>query len=898
MAFDHGGAVLGSIRQRWLCFRASRFVLSRVGPIALSGADPATVVNMKPRWWLLTIGLAAGIVPARAENNFVLRDVTRGVVVPTGAGIAGDFDLGATVSNPAGLATLGGPAVGFAATRLQADRTVRGGGGWGAFVAFPLTLPSPAGEEPFRLTYGFSWQSFEAPSPWTGAATAGREQPYDATYFVNSVGAGTSRASIGWTVATVDWARTPENQGSTTHHVGLNLHPSRFFALGLVLRDVFQPEGRSELERFRRASDIELAVRPMGDWRLELAAGALVGEDDLIDWRGRAVVRALPGVTVFGHLESIERPFGGETLAPSRDWRVLAGLSIDLRFGQDQNTAGVSLGQLTSQRGSGNVGAGTSVFVHATRERFPSFIEPARFEQMDVEGEIDEREHVRNLVRLEEIARTGEVEGMVLVIGPHDLGWGRTEEMREAVQRLRARGKSVVTYLKEADMRGYYLAVAADRVVIHPSATVRLTGLATMQIYLRSLLDRVGIGVQILQVGDYKSAGEMFGATGPSPESREQVLALLGDVHDRWKLSVAKARKLTVAEVEARVANPGLSPQDLKRAKLVDAVAFQDRLDDSIERVLGRRVELARHKAATARRAQWASPKIAVVHVSGDIVDGDEEGGGLFSDEPSPRAVAKVLREARESPEFKAIVLRVNSPGGMVRPSEEIAREVERTRGVKPIVVSMGDVAASGGYWVSAVADEIVAPPSAITGSIGVVGLKFDIDGLAGRLGLGLHTEKTGPHADGDSLVRPWSEQELAARQAEMLYFYGRFLDRVAKGRKQSRGAVEAIAGGRIWSGAQAKDRGLVDRVGGLSVALEQARARAGLGRATQVQVVSLPARSGSLIQRLVGPQAPLSKAQLPRPLRTLLGSVSPLLSYPPGVLVRWPWAEALLVYQ
>jgi protease-4 len=848
---------------------------------------------------VLALSLAVAL-PARGEgeSNFVLRDVTRGVTVPTALGVAGDFDVSAAIVNPAGLATLGGFSAGFASTNLESDRTVRGGGGWGAFVALPIQLRMRDGD-PFRLTYGFSWQSIASPATWTGTPVPGRPTPYsyDATYFVNGIGVGTNRVSVGWTVANVVWARTPDSQGTTTHHVGINLRPSRFLSLGLVLRDVFQPAGRSENERFSRATDSELSLRPLGDWRLELAGGVLAGSDDLFDWRARALLRPWPGVTVFGLFESVRRSFGGPGLPETRDSRVMAGVSLDLRIGQRQETVGASFATLTSGKGAGSPYAGTSVFVHFTDERFPSFVEPSRFERVEVEGDIDEREHLATLLQLEELGRSGEIKGVMLVIGPSNLGWGRTEEMREAVARLRARGKRVVAYLKDAGMRQYYLATAAERVLLHPTATVGLHGIAAIELYARNLLDRLGVGVQVLQLFEYKSAGEMLTRTSPSAAAREEVMSYLADVYGRFAATVSRERQIAPDRLQAIVERPGLTPPEARQERLVDEIAYEDQVDGMMSKQLGFPVSVSRSRAAAKRPTQWSAPQIAVVHVSGEIVDQPSAGGVLSSALGAPE-VAEAIRDARESPRVGAIVLRVDSPGGMVQPSEEISREVERTRGRKPIIVSIGDVAASGGYWVAAPADAIFAPPSALTGSIGVVGVRLDMAGLAAKVGLTSEILKIGGHADAENPFRSWTPEEEAAQFAEMKYVYDCFVERVAVGRHLDRGVVEGLARGRVWSGEQARQRGLVDRLAGLAAALEEAKRRSGLPDRTSVQVISLPLdRRGVVQQLLAEPADPLQTraAVLPPSLRAVLDAVPKVLWYPRAPLIRFPWAEALL---
>jgi protease IV len=844
------------------------------------------------RFLFVAFVLALATAPARAEDNFVLRDVGRGITLPRPHGIAGDFDVTSVHSNPAGLATLGGFSVGAGATQLTEDRTVRGGGGWGAFIAFPLTLRMRDGE-PFRLTYGFSWEQVNAPDSWRRDAADVRDDPYDATLFFNSVGVGTRQASFGWTIARTNWANSSENDGSTTHHIGANLRAGRYLAFGGAWRDVFEPTGRTEgqVERFERSLDLEAALRPLGDWRLEVAAGTLVGWDKLVDLRGRVLLRPLAGLTVFGNVESVQRRFSGSQAPASRDLRVMAGVGFDLRFGRKQETAGAAYATLTSPRGAGNAYAGSSVFAHATDEAFPSLIEPARFERLEVAGEQEERAHLRTIVRLREMEQAGEVRGVVLDLGDHDLGWARTEELREMVSALRARGKLVIAYLKSAGMRQYYLASAADRVLLHPAATIELRGIAALQFFAKDLIDRIGIGAQVSQIAEYKSAGEIFTRTGPSPEAREQTQAFISDVHRRFLDTVSRERGIALEHLTALLARPGLTPAQALDQRLVDEIVHDDVVEQRVGAVLGRKIRFSKERPAPLRPTQWSAPEIAVVHVTGEIVDGPD-GGGPLSQEPSPRQVAEAIRDARESSRVRAIVLRVNSPGGMVQPSELIAREVELTRGHKPVLVSMGDLAASGGYWVSAPADAIYASPSTLTGSIGIVSVRFSLENLAQRIGLGFASEKTAPHADATNPFRAFSTEELAGHQTEMRYIYERFLDRVAGGRRRPREAIDQVARGRIWSGARAVPIGLVDHTAGLGEVLQEAKRRAGLSDRTLVNVVSLPLASGNLLERLIKP--PGADLPLPAAAKKILAAVPRLFFYPSmRPLALAPWAEA-----
>ncbi len=483
----------------------------------------------------------------------------------------------------------------------------------------------------------------------------------------------------------------------------------------------------------------------------------------------------------------------------------------------------------------------------------------------------------------------------MLELGESDLGWGRTEELRERVVALRKRGKIIITFLKHAGMRQYYLASAGDRILLHPAASIELRGIAGLQLFARLLLEKIGLGAQVTQLAEYKSAGEIFTREGPSEAASEQTRTFIGDVHARFIEAVARERSLTPDQLAALLARTALTPADLLSSKLVDEIAHDDVVEERVGKLLGRKVRFSKERPAPLRPTQWSAPEIAVVHVTGEIVDtGESE--GLFSQQQTPRQVAEAIRDARESGRVRAIVLRVNSPGGMVQPSELIAREVELTRGKKPILVSMGDLAASGGYWVAAPADAIFASPSTLTGSIGVVSVRFSLGDLAQRIGISGAVEKTAPHADAYNPLRPFSPEELAGHQTEMRYVYDRFLDRVAAGRRRSRDSVDAVARGRIWSGQRALGHGLVDRLEGLGAVIQEARRRAGLADRTRVNVVSLPLESGSLLERLIKPPGSNTPLPLPATARKLLSAIPRLYLYPPTrPLARAPLAEAAL---
>ncbi len=447
-------------------------------------------------------------------------------------------------------------------------------------------------------------------------------------------------------------------------------------------------------------------------------------------------------------------------------------------------------------------------------------------------------------------AKDNRIKGILLVgeLTPSGLGSGfaSLKEVRAALVDFKASGKPVVAYLEQATTREYYLASVADDLVLDPYGMILMPGLAAQPMFFAGAFEKFGIGVQVTRVGKYKSAVEPFTRTDLSPESREQYVSLLGDVWRDLLADLATGRNLTPEAIQTVVDAEGIiRPERALEAGLVSRLAYRDEVISELKLATGvteakesfNQISLSDYMIAhgldgTAPTSGGSrAGRIAVVYAEGDIVDGEggpsEVGGVRF---------ARELRRLRQDDEIKAIVLRVNSPGGSASASEHIQRELRLAKEVKPVIISMGSYAASGGYWISAYGDRIFAEPTTITGSIGVFGVHFDIQELANeRLGLTWDSVKTGRFADSFGVNRPKTPEELAVVQGLVDWIYDEFLSKVAEGRKLERSVVEEIAQGRVWSGTEAVRLGLVDEIGGLNNALAHAAAEAGLGDSYRV---------------------------------------------------------------
>ena len=819
--------------------------------------------------------------------NFLPRDVTRGVQVPGGEGVAGDFDATAINLNPAGIATLGATNIALVSTWLgDKNATLRGGGGWGAFLALPVPI--------LHTAVGFSWQQTDQPNTWVADPNiiTGGGQPLstNARQITTTFASGGRNFSAGITYAHLFWENSPQYEGLDTIHFGLSARPSRFWAAGVTVRDLLAPTGRVPTEKFDRTWDLELAIRPLGDARLEVAGGAWIGEEKNtpIDARGRLLLRFIPGVTLFGQYDSVERPFDPNNLGRLlRDDRVLAGITLDTEF------VGASYAALTSNRSSDQYAA-SGVMVRFSGERYPSLLAPTHIVRLRLDGGMSDRDFLHLLTGLRRLGKERGVEGILFEIDGFDVGWGKLEELRDEIARLRAAGKRVFAYFQEASTRHYYLASACEHIYINPGGGIRLTGGASTALFYKGLLDKLGVVVQVVKIAEYKSFPEVFTRTESSGPAREEREVYIKDILSRVVDHVAAERKLTDEQKRTLFdRGPYLAPQ-AKDAQLVDEIKYEDELDDALDKYLGHRVSIQDPPGAPERPQRWSAPKIAVIHVDGDIAPGKSQDIPLFGRVTGGDSVADAIKAARESPFVRAIVLRVDSPGGAVEPSEHIAREIELTHGKKPLVVSMGDVAASGGYMVSARGDRIFAEPSTITGSIGIFYYKPDLSGLLRTVGLSSETIKVGTHSDMDSLYRSWSEDEHKIAFNGISYFYDRFITMVHEGRGLTKERVNEIGRGRVWTAAMGQPIGLVDEFGGVMAAIAWAKKHAGMDEDAVVELVQLPHEPTSELQKLLKLAGGQEEKAVPPIVQEAVRAIPPILLWGRGLYARMPWAEMI----
>jgi protease-4 len=426
--------------------------------------------------------------------------------------------------------------------------------------------------------------------------------------------------------------------------------------------------------------------------------------------------------------------------------------------------------------------------------------------------------------------------------------WAKVQEIRDAVIDFRKSGKPVYAYLEYGGDREYYLATAADKVFLMPSTPLDLVGVASYELFLRGTLDKVGAIADLHRIGDYKTAVNMFREKGFTAAHREMDESMNRDLYEQIVRGIADGRKKSEADVRKLVDDGPFLPEDAMRAGLVDDIAYEDQVDDKL-RAGQRRQHLDGDdyaRVSTTSLGLNKGPRIAIIYATGTITGGKSGYDPMNGPVAGSDTLIEYIRQARHDSSIRAIVLRVDSPGGSASASDAIWRELtlaktERTD--RPLIVSMSDLAASGGYYVAIPAQVIVAQPSTLTGSIGIFGGKFVTGGVYEKLGARIESTSIGRNAEMNSPTRPYNPQELKKVQEQLQAFYDQFVEKVADSRHSTPEKIDAIAQGRVWTGRQAKQNGLVDELGGLDRAVAIAKQRAKIGADSDVELVVFPPR-------------------------------------------------------
>ncbi len=442
------------------------------------------------------------------------------------------------------------------------------------------------------------------------------------------------------------------------------------------------------------------------------------------------------------------------------------------------------------------------------------------------------------------------IENLLVNVRDTQLGWAKAEEMRAALVGFKESGKSLTSYIEQAGNLEYFLASAADRVYLHPQSLLDLRGLQAEVTFMKSTLEKLGIEADFERIGPYKNGPDVYTRKSLSAEHREALEAIVDDLYNRLVETLAEARGMNVEEMR-QIIDRGPFPASIaEELGLVDGLRYRDEIETELKEGSRefRSVGVAGYQQnADSGFSLDGSARIALIYGVGVIVGGESAEDVFFGRTMGSDTITEAFKEAREDDSIQAVVFRINSPGGSDVASDVIWREAFLTMEKKPVIVSMSDVAASGGYWIATASNAIVAEPTTLTGSIGIYAGKFNLSGLYEKIGFNKERVKRGESADFWSDTRNFSDEERSRFQEILRQGYGRFLDKVAQSRNKQWDEVDALAQGRVWTGAQALERGLVDELGGLDRAVALAREKANIPESKKIRLEVYPHKKSYL---------------------------------------------------
>lgn len=820
----------------------------------------------------LLITLASSVLPAVTHAQTPIGSQQR--LPELGRSIASSDDSTALVQNPANLAFIPASELRWTGTFLREQVEVPWRG-----HAFALAFPLP-----FSFATGLRLDFVNPPRAVDLGGGAGASSEYQWLTWGLAVRAGEG-TSFGMSLER-SFSDGIYGDDLASYSLGASFRYIDELGLSFVAQNINDPV--NDAGALSSSYTAAAAIRPIGTRAIELGLeGKFIEEGDI--W----VPRATLGVDVpyVGRLRG-EFQVSDPSDASERAWLASLGLAVYLNRNDGSLELGASGVMGDGLGGPSGLDLQTSVATRAFPE--PVGISFGRYAvRLRMERTPDAREHVRILRGLWSLADEPKLDAVVLELRASPAATlAHVQELRDALLELQRKGKRVLCHLEDADGSTLYLCAAANQTWINPAGGLRFAGLQARYVFFGRLLEKLGIAAEVVAIGAHKSAPERFTRDSSTELSRSDKIDLLQQAERQFTEGLAAGRHMTFAQVRAAAKEGPFNATQAKAAGLVDGMAFDDEVDSVVTKLLGRDTRLQRDdRRAPAPERFAAQDSIALVYVEGDMIDGRSRRVPLLGLEVAGSyTIAESLQAARESPRIKAVVLRVETPGGSTTAADVIWRQVQLTARVKPVVVSMGGYAASGGYYISAPGTRIFANPATLTGSIGVFYAKANASQLLDRLGIDVEVYKTAERADADALYRPFTAGERSELERSLRQFYDLFIERVATGRKLQKSAVDQVAQGRVWTGEQAREKGLVDEVGGLRQALAHARRLAHLPE--YAPIIELPKIESSLIGRLLGVPG-LNDASrtelelndvLPAGFHPMVNAVAPFLIYPTHV--------------
>jgi protease-4 len=805
-------------------------------------------------------------IPSRAEH------------IPTpGRNIASDDSGDAVVLNPANLAYAPGTELRWTGVRCPDTKKV------GCGHAFTLSSPLLFGlSTGIRVDYVTTPGGSDGPGfPYNG---------YDYTWITWALAYKLGdRLSLG---ASIQRSYSPNTytDGLFGITAGVTYRPYTRFAFSAVARDFNNPSpqvlpisGQPVLDR---SYALGMAFRPIGGARgFEVGLeGRYLEASDVFIPRGTLVID-IPGVgrargdVEISHLENDSRR------------GVVGTAGLEISFGGLTAGGGAMFGS--------GLGTAQSVGEYAT-VAIASYSQPGvprltRAVWIRMEHTPGPRGHLGMLRRLWRIADEKEVAAVTMVVRAEPASsFAHAEELADAFRLLRAKGKKVVCSLEDGGAKALYACASADRIVVNPAGGVHYTGLHSTYIYLAKLMNYLGIKADFVRIGAHKTAPEMFMNEHGSDTAHADYEDLLRQHEAVFNKNLEIYRKLPADQVRGIAQKGPYTAKEARDAGLVDGEAFDDELERATQDAVGRKVAYEKWEDETKAPTYFGPrDRVAVLYIDGDMVDGRSSKIPLIDMRlVGSYSIAETAKKLREDDQIKAVVMRVESPGGSSLAADIMWRELKLLADKKPLIVSMGTVAASGGYYISSPAKQIFALPLTMTGSIGIFYGKADISELLHKIGVNTETFRTNPRADAESLYRPFTDEEKRELAHKTQQYYDVFLDRVSQGRHMTKAEVDAVGQGRVWTGQQALEKKLVDKMGGMREALETARKLGGLP--DDAPVVEYPVIDQTLLEKaleLAGLSRAITIEGLPVQVRDVARAIAPMVVYSKDLpLARAEW--------
>ncbi len=800
---------------------------------------------------LATIGVALSVAQGIGAQSFIARPERLPAV---GRSVVTVDDSLALRMNPANLGFMQGAELRWRGVLLRDDARAPWQGNaislgvplpFGLAVGAEFDMALPPVDIPFAPNTDYQWLTL-------GGAFGDHE-----------------KAAIGFSWQR-SWSSNPYYDDFSSFSIGLSYRPWDVLGASFVAEQITGPRSRLGA-RINPLLHFAAAVRPFGTRSLELTIDGRY-ETDVDTWAPEAVLAIdMP----FGQINATGAWLPNSKPGGNRQWAVTAGAALDVSgaSGSMQVEASALMGNAWARQAL--AGGYASVAFRGWRTKTGLDFHYAR--RIRIESTPNARGHVALLRHLWALAKDPMCTAVVLEVRARPAAsLARAEELRDAIGYLQQNGKPVLCHMEDAGGSALFVCSAATKSLINPAGGIRFAGLSSTYLYFKGLLDKLGIKAEFIRIGKHKSAPERFTRTGPTETAKRNSIELLYQFERGLVDGIAEGRGLDPAQVRKGINGGPYVASEAIAVDFVNGAAFDDQLGKELDEVMGGSTAIVDSPFAKQQPETFGVGRsLAVVYVDGDMVDGRSKTIPILGIKlAGSYTLADTLEQLRFSPTVGAVVLRIETPGGSAMAADVVWRQVELLAKVKPVIVSMGSVAASGGYYIAAPATEIYANPLTITGSIGIFYGKADIQGLMNKIGVDVTVYKTGPRADAESMFRPYTDDERRVLSEKVRQFYDVFIGRVAEGRDLSVADVDKVGQGRVWTGLQASQNGLVDHLGGLRQAMDKARKLGDLD--DNAPVIQLPKIKTSLLGMLLGVEGIHASADLPAPFKAIGRALAP----------------------